>query len=82
MCLTSYFIAFMDISTTYGNPEPEDNPLLFSIDFVHHQAFDKPVKTLPLMYVTPKQPKREATVLSSDHESNSTCVASPSEVSL
>ena len=67
--LASPFVTVMDISATDRNPEPGDDPLLFSTDskgsfrctqpqtvsYAHHQAFVKPVRHHWHMS-TPQQP--------------------------
>ena len=83
--LTSSFV-LMDISATDRNPEPGDNPLLFSTDSKGGDTQPQTVMhtTKPLLNqlgTTGICPHRsnQPTQDSSDHESQTLCVSPPSE---
>ena len=90
--LTSPFVTVMDISATDRNPEPGDNPLLFSTDSKGSFRCTQPQTvihtTKPLLNqlgttgICPhrsNQPTQDSNPGPSDHESQTLCVSPPSE---
>ena len=90
--LTSPFVTVMDISATDRNPEPGDNPLLFSTDSKGSFRCTQPQTvmhtTKPLLNqlgttgICPhrsNQPTQDSNPGSSDHESQTLCVSPQSE---
>ena len=80
----------MDISATYRNPEPGDNPLLFSTDSkgsfrcTQPQTVMHTTKPLLNQFGTTgphrsNQPTQDSNPGPSDHESQTLCVSPPSE---
>ena len=77
---TSPFVTVMDISATDRNPEPGDNPLLFSTDskgsfrctqpqdsYAHHQAFVNQLGTTGICPHRSNQPTQDSNPGPSDH---------------
>ena len=90
--LTSPFVTVMDISATDRNPEPGDNPLLFSTDSKGSFRYTQPQTvmhtTKPLLNqlgttsICPhcsNQSTQDSNPGPSDHESQSLCVSPPNE---